>query len=219
MNSELVDKRFYEKKWMSIGEWKNQKAPYLKKSADYEGALALSWIKSFLNSGKVLDLGSGAGRNSILFSKNGFDVYGVDFSAKAIKLANILNKEENCNVKFSVQSVLKLGFEKGFFDLALDFGCFHHLRKSQWSNYLKNVLKVLKNESYFLLYCFSKESGETGNYKPGKDYSYHNHHYNHYFSLEELKQIFGKTFKVIKHEIIKENGRLLAFNIVLFKRM
>ena len=44
MNAENTDKRFYEKKWMSIGKWERQKAPYLKKSADIEGLIARDWI-------------------------------------------------------------------------------------------------------------------------------------------------------------------------------
>jgi ubiquinone/menaquinone biosynthesis C-methylase UbiE len=218
MNSELVDKRFYEKKWMSVGGWVRQRSPYLKKSADVEADIALKWAKEYVKSGKVLDIGCGAGRNSILFSKNNFEAYGIDFSAKAINLANILNSEEKSSAKFSIQSALDLKFENNFFDLAMDFGCFHHLRKKQWPKYLKNVLRVLKKKSYYLIYCFSNESMETGNYKLGKNFSYHNHHYNHYFNLEELKQIFGKNFKLIKHEIIKEKGRFLAFNIILFQK-
>lgn len=218
MIPELVDKRFYEKKWMSIGKWERQKAPYLKKSIDIEGKLALDWIKSIIKTGKVLDLGCGAGRNSILFSKANYDVYGVDFSAKAINLANILNLEEKCRVKFSAQSAMDLKFESNFFDLVMDYGCFHHLRKNQWIKYLNNVLRVLKKDSYYLLYCFSKDSEETGNYKKGKDYSYYNHHYNHYFSIDEINKIFEKKFKIIKKIIISEENRLLKFNLVLMQK-
>ncbi|MDD4353059.1 MAG: class I SAM-dependent methyltransferase [Candidatus Nanoarchaeia archaeon] len=219
MKAEIIDKRFYEKKWMSIGKWDKQKAPYLKKTADIEGLIALDWIKSYLSLGRILDIGCGAGRNSILFSKNGFDVYGFDFSKKAIDLAEILKIEEKCDAKFSVQSVLELKFENNFFDAIFDFGCFHHLRKNQWNKYLKNILKVLKPKGYYLIYCFSKESEETGNHKASRDYSYRNHHYNHYFDLDELKKIFSNNFKIIKSKIIKEKGRLLAFNIVLFQKI
>ena len=219
MNAETNDKRFYEKKWMSLGNWERQKAPYLKKSAGVEGKTALNWIKPLLKSGKVLDIGCGAGRNSVLFSKYGFHAYGVDFSSKAIKLAKILNIEEKTSALFSVQSALELKFENDYFDLAMDYGCFHHLRKNQWKNYIKNLLGVLKPKAYYLLYCFSKESEETGNYKSGKNYSYRNHHYNHYFSLGELKETFCKNFRIIRHAIIRENNRLLAFNLALFERI
>jgi cyclopropane fatty-acyl-phospholipid synthase-like methyltransferase len=219
MKAEIIDKRFYEKKWMSIGKWNNQKAPYLKKSVDIEALIALKFVKYYLKTGKVLDIGCGAGRNSILFSKNNFDVYGADFSTKAINLANILNIEEKSNINFSVQSALDLKYKSDFFDLVMDFGCFHHLRKKQWKIYIKNILRVLKSKSYYLLYCFSKESKETINYKKGKNFSYNNYHYNYYFNLNELKEIFGKNFKIIKYKIIKEKSRLLAFNIILFQRV
>jgi cyclopropane fatty-acyl-phospholipid synthase-like methyltransferase len=114
--------------------------------------------------------------------------------------------------------VLDLNFDNNYFDLAMDFGCFHHLRKNQWNKYIKNLMKITKTNSYYLLYCFSKESKETGNYKIGKDYSYHNHHYNHYFNMNDLKQIFEKNFKIIKKAIISEKNRLLKFNLVLMKK-
>ena len=219
MDPESVDKRFYEKKWMSIGNWNKERAPYLKKSAGIEGLIALKWAKEVLKNGKVLDLGCGAGRNSVLFAKNGFKVRGVDFSSKAIKLANLLKAENKSFAKFSVQSALELDLPNNSFDLVLDFGCFHHFRKNQWHKYLKNVLKVLKEKSYYLLYCFSKESGITGNYDKIKDYSYRNHHYNHYFSLEEINSFFSKNFKIIKKSVIKQKTRVLAFNIILMQRL
>lgn len=218
MNAKIIDKRFYEKKWMSIGEWENQKSPYLKKNPGIEAFIALKWVKKYLKSGKLLDVGCGGGRNSILFSKNGFQATGIDFSKKAIKLANILKKEEKCNADFIEKSILDEFSEENFFDLIIDFGCFHHLRKNQWNKYLKNVKKLLKPKSYYLLYCFSKESKETINYKKGKDYSYKNHHYNHYFSLTDLNNVFKKNFSIIKHKIIKEKNRLLAFNMLLMQK-
>jgi SAM-dependent methyltransferase len=218
MDAQKTDKRFYEKKWMSIGDWDRQKAPYLKKSAGIEALISLDWIKHYLKEGALIDIGCGAGRNAVLFSKNGFRAFGIDFSAKAIRLAKILNDEEKGSAAFRCQSILDLNAESDFFDLAADYGCFHHLRKSQWNKYLKNLLRLLKEKSYYLLYCFSMESGQTINHKKGRNYSYRSHHYNHYFSLIELKKIFNKDFKIIRHKIIREKERILAFNLVLFQR-
>ncbi|MDD5499355.1 MAG: methyltransferase domain-containing protein [Candidatus Nanoarchaeia archaeon] len=219
MNPESNDKELNEKKWMSIKDWKSQKAPYFKKNPGIEGMIALEWAKKAIAKGKVLDIGCGAGRNSILFAKNGFKVIGIDFSKTAIKLANILRQEEKSKADFKVQSALNLTFKENYFDLIMDFGCFHHLRKNQWSKYEMQVLRALKPKAHFILYCFSKESKETGNYSKGKDYSIRNKAYNRYFSQKDLQEIFGKRFKIIKKKTIKEKGRLLAFNLALMQRI
>ncbi len=218
MNAQTIDKDFYEKKWESVNDWSREKSPYLKKSVGIEGEIALKWAKKYVKLGKVIDIGCGGGRNAILFSLNGFDSIGIDFSANAIKLAKQLAKEKESKAKFFKKSILD-NCDLGIFDLALDFGCFHHLRKNQWKKYINNISKIIKPKGHYILYTFSKESKETGNYKKGKDYSIRNGHYNHYFSIDELISIFCNNFKIIKSKTIKEKGRLLAFNILLFQKL
>jgi len=217
MDAKNIDKDFYEKKWESVKDWIKEKSPYLKKDAGIEGEIALDWAKKYVKSGKVIDIGCGGGRNAILFSLNGFDSIGIDFSANAIKLAKQLAEERESKSEFFKKNILT-DLDLGKFDLALDFGCFHHLRKTQWKKYINNISCLINPKKYYILYTFSKDSKETGNYKKGKDYSIRNGHYNHYFSIDELKEIFGKNFKLIKSKIIKEKGRLLAFNLLLFSK-
>jgi cyclopropane fatty-acyl-phospholipid synthase-like methyltransferase len=208
-------KEFNEAKWEKIGDWECERAPFYKRTPSVEASIGLKWVKELLKSGKVLDLGCGGGRNSKLFQDNGFTVVGVDYSESAIKLAKKLCNK--CN--FIVNDVLELNYENRF-DLILDFGCFHHMSKKYWSKYLQMIIKGLKPNSYYLLYTYSTKSSETFNYKPGgKNWSYRRGVYNHYFSLEELKQVFNKRFKILKHKVIKETGRKLAFNLLLFQKL
>lgn len=217
MDAKSISQELNESKWQKIGEWERQKAPYFKKEAGIEAKIALEWMKNKKSSKKLLDIGCGAGRNSILFSKNGFECLGIDFSKTAIKLAKILAKEEKSKAKFKCIDFFDLNLpSKEKFDLAMDFGCFHHLKKSQWKEYKKKLLGILNPNAHFLLYCFSKESKETGNYKKGKDYSLRKGAYNRYFSINGAKEAFSPEFKAIKAKTIKEKGRLLAFNIILF---
>ncbi|RZN63358.1 bifunctional 2-polyprenyl-6-hydroxyphenol methylase/3-demethylubiquinol 3-O-methyltransferase UbiG [Methanonatronarchaeum sp. AMET6-2] len=46
----------------------------------------ISWIEK-IPKGKALDIGCGAGRNSIYLAENGFDVTGIDISSEALKIA------------------------------------------------------------------------------------------------------------------------------------
>jgi len=219
MNTSKTDERFYEKKWMNIKDWKNEKGPYLKKTPDIEGEIILEFLKKNLEKkSKILDIGCGGGRNTILFQKNGFNSTGIDISENAIKLAKQLNKENNTNCIFEKQNILETKY-KNEFDTIIDIGCFHHLRKNQWNNYRNKIQESLKQNGFFILYTFSNESEETFNHKKGKNWSYHNHHYNHYFSKKELEQIFDKKFKLIKFQKIEEKGRQLVFNLLFMKKL
>ncbi|MBN1923372.1 MAG: class I SAM-dependent methyltransferase [Nanoarchaeota archaeon] len=220
MNYEETDKEYYESKWRFIGEWEKQKAPYFKKKPGIEGLLALELIKSRINSGRLLDVGCGGGRNTILFASNGFEAYGVDFSKSAVRLAKMLGRENNSSAKFSVQSVFDLRFENDFFDVVTDFGLFHHLRKRDVSNYLKRVSRMLNKKGYLILYTFSDKSKKTGNYKPfsKRNWSSRAGVYNHYYSKEEISKIFSKKFKIVKSRLIKEENRKLAFNLSLMRK-
>ena len=48
---------------------------------------------------KVLDIGCGAGTNSIFLAKNGFDVTGIDISPIAISIAKVRAKEAGLEVR------------------------------------------------------------------------------------------------------------------------
>lgn len=212
-----LEKKFYEHKWQLVKDWKRERNPYLKKQAGIEGNLALKLIKKHIKKGKVLDIGCGGGRNSILFANNGFTVSGVDFSKEAIKLAKLNDLKSKVN--FKIGNVLNLK-QKNYFDTILDFGCFHHMRKSQWKKYIQNTIKVLKPNSYFILYAFSTESQKTSRFDPKtkRNWAIFRGHYYHYFSKSEIKEVFSKYFKIISTKLIKEKGRKLAFYLTLMQK-
>ena len=70
---------------------------------------------------KVLDVGCGGGRHSIQLAKMGFEVYGIDFSEYAIRVAKENAQKENVieNIYFRVGNVLELSFEENFFDIII----------------------------------------------------------------------------------------------------
>lgn len=212
MDSKTVDRRFYDKKWLSFRDWKKEKNPYFKKEIDIEAKIALKWIKTQIKTGSLLDIGCGGGRNSIFFNKNNFKSFGIDISKEAIQLAKKLNKEEKTKCIFKVKNILDLNYKDNYFNVICDFGCFHHLRKKDYKKYIKNIIKNIKKEGLFVLYTFSLNSLNIN-----KNWIYRNKHYNHYFTLNELKGIFEKKFKIIKHKEISEKNRLLKFHLILMK--
>ncbi len=72
---------------------------------------------------KVLDAGCGTGWHIKRMMEYGFDVYGIDSSAR--QCANAKNNAACSNI--SVDSVLDLPFENGFFDIVYAINTLHHL--------------------------------------------------------------------------------------------
>jgi len=84
-------------------------------------ALAARWQK-----GKLLNLGCGHGADFIPF-KESFELYGVDFSAEMLKLAEKYAAKNGFKAKLFQADIRNLPFENGFFDFAIAVASLHHL--------------------------------------------------------------------------------------------
>jgi cyclopropane fatty-acyl-phospholipid synthase-like methyltransferase len=102
--------------------------------------------------GKALDLGCGTGTNVITLAKSGWQVTGIDFAPRAIRIA----KNNDVKVDLLVGDVTHLGTISENFDLILDIGCFHSLSPKVHSKYIKNVKRLLATYGTYLLYVFFK---------------------------------------------------------------
>ena len=112
-------------------------------------------------SGRVLDLGCGTGTNAITLAKNGWDAVGVDFAAKAIKIAQKKANDAGVRAKFVLDDVATLKKVTGKFDLILDIGCLHSLSLKDKKRYIINLERLLSDNSYFLAYAFLKQYDEN----------------------------------------------------------
>jgi SAM-dependent methyltransferase len=69
------------------------------------------------NTKKVLELGSGHGRDTIFFASNGIEVEALDYSVIAVEILDKVAKEKRLPIKpqsFDVKSPLP--FSDGYFD-------------------------------------------------------------------------------------------------------
>lgn len=105
--------------------------------------------------GRALDLGCGAGANSIYLAKHGYDVTGVDYLPEAIKMAQAAAREDGATPKL-VQADLLTWESDGMFDLVLDSGCLHSLSAGERPAYKKRLLGWLGHAADYLLIHFSK---------------------------------------------------------------
>jgi SAM-dependent methyltransferase len=109
-----------------------------------------------LTPGKALDLGCGTGTNCVYLAQHGWDVSGVDFTARALEKASEKAARAGVIVKFYRGDVTRLGELplRGPFDLLFDLGCFHSLTPQGRAAYAQGVAALSKPGTVFLLYSF-----------------------------------------------------------------
>ena len=102
----------------------------------------LEFLKN--KTGKVLDLGSGAGRH-LQKIKNG-QMYLVDFSKEMIKHAEHKAKNKKIKASFEVADISKLPYEDNFFDSAIAIASLHCLEPTKQKKAINsNLTKFIQN--------------------------------------------------------------------------
>jgi len=110
--------------------------------------------------GKALDLGCGTGTNVITLAKSGWQVTGVDFAPRAIRIAKKKAQHLAKKVELLVDDVTRLESIPDCFDLILDIGCFHSLTPKDFPKYLSNIDRLLAPTGTYLLYVYFKTQAE-----------------------------------------------------------
>jgi len=148
--------------------------------------------------GKILDLGSGAGRHLIKI-KNG-KMYLVDFSKKMIDLAKKRAKEKNIEAEFSVSRITKLPFEDNFFDSAIAIAIFHCIKPKNQEKAIKELFRVLKPRAKALIAVWNKNSKKFRNAKKERYVRWRDKgkRYYYLFDADEIYNLFRKVgFKIV----------------------
>ncbi|MBN2551020.1 MAG: class I SAM-dependent methyltransferase [Anaerolineales bacterium] len=110
--------------------------------------------------GRALDLGCGTGTNAITLAQHGWQVSGVDFVGRAIRLARRKAKRAGVRVDFHqgdvsrLSEVLRRQQIQGPFKLVLDIGCFHSLSLEGKTAYAAALEGLLAPQGVFLIYTF-----------------------------------------------------------------
>jgi SAM-dependent methyltransferase len=96
--------------------------------------------------GRALDLGCGTGSNSLHLASLGWEVIGVDFTAKAIATATSRAETAGSSARFVVGDVTRLREDgiTGSFDLVIDIGCYHAVPANLRDAYRTEVAAVTR---------------------------------------------------------------------------
>ena len=110
------------------------------------------------NKKDFLDLGCGLGRHSILFAKNGFNVYSMDISEESIRRTKTWAFEENLTINYKVGDMLDLDYPANSFDCILTMNVISHTDTEGIKKIIKNIERVLRKDGECYLTLASKDT-------------------------------------------------------------
>lgn len=114
-------------------------------------------------SGKLLELGCGAGNLSIALAEKGFDVHGIDFSVSAIDWAKENARQSGKTIEFKVADATDLSsFADQSFDIVYDGNCFHCIIGSVRAIALTEWKRVLKPGGLLFISSLSTQPDDSG---------------------------------------------------------
>jgi SAM-dependent methyltransferase len=91
------------------------------------------WIHS-----KVLDIGCGTGEHTILLTRLGYDVVGIDFSPHAVEQARASAAEKGVDARFEVADAMNLGSDPGY-QTVVDSALFHIFDDADRARYVSSL--------------------------------------------------------------------------------
>ena len=117
---------------------------------------------------KLLELGCGAGDQSLYLAAKGYQVTGIELSAEAVIWATEKAMERNLQVDFFVEDARSLrSIPNEQFDVVLDGHCWHFITdKDDRRSFLNTAHRVLKNEGHLIIYTVCNDVGELVGFDP-----------------------------------------------------
>ena len=123
----------------------------------------LSLARSGTLTGRVLDVGCGTGEHALMAAELGLDATGVDFSPKAIRLAEQKARERNLDPHFVVADALDLESSGDKFDTVLDCGLFHVFDDRDRARFVRSLSATIEPSGRYFMLCFSdQQPGDWG---------------------------------------------------------
>lgn len=175
----------------------------------------LKQVRGVVPRGKLLDIGCGEGRHSIAAAVLGFRVTAVDYEPLALRRARQFAASSHIKgILFREANVFCLPFRDSRFDVVLDYGCWHHQRKSDWRPYVTSILRVLKPRGFYVLSVFSPEFAFFRG--TGKSWHIAQGAYRRCFTREEIVGLFRRDFDVL--EMTRQDGDDGGFWHALMRR-
>ncbi len=141
---------------------------------------------------RVLDIGCGAGSNTVFISGAGYNVIGLDFVPLALKHSIELAEENSLEIPFTAADAAYLPFRSSVFDLIIDLGCFHCMAEGRRGDYIDEVSRVIRPGGFIQLTCFNKK-GDIPEVASSFDEADIRTLFSRNFEIEDVKDYDGES--------------------------
>lgn len=163
-----------------------------------------------LSSLKVLDLGSGTGRNANYLAELGSDVLGLELSPSAVAIAKERARDLEIKAQYKVANFgAPLGLADASIDLILDVMSSNSLTEAERTIYLAETARVLKVGGHFFVRTLAKDGDKNAKQllklSPGKERdTYINKAMNlteRVFAREDFIALYSPSFEIQRLEL------------------
>lgn len=151
------------------------------------------FIEMKINPGEAIDLGCGAGRDTIYLIKNGWKVTAIDREDTEERIIKRLNNDEKNNFKFEIQEFEKLKINKT--NLIVANFSLPFCNKNEFYNLFNKIEESILLNGYFVGNLFGIDDEWNGKKENIV-----------FLDKEQILNLF-KNFEIIKFEEIKENKK------------
>ncbi len=155
---------------------------------------------------RVLDLGCGAGRHTILLANAGFQVISLDVSETALNmLENRLKTASIDNVTLVKDEMWELPFIDGYFDGVICTNVLHHGTLAEIKQATREIHRVMRKKAAAFIVALSTRDFRKGNGKRLERNTYvftegeERGIIHHFFPRQELRSCFRKL-KIVSFE-------------------
>lgn len=123
----------------------------------------IKWLKKTkrvdLNGLRVLDLGSGTGKNSLYLADRGCIVSGIELSKTAVEIAKDRAMSRKIVADFAIGDIgTELPFKENEFNIILDVVSSNSLNEKERNIYITEMKRVLKPNGYAYVKALCKDS-------------------------------------------------------------
>jgi len=160
------------------------------------------------NAKTLLELGPGAGRDSLFFQEEGVDVTCIDLSPELVK---------RCQQKGLTARVLsfdEIDYAPNSFDAVYALNSLLHVPKADLPAILKNIQSILTDGGHFFMGVWGGPNSE----RVWKDDSYDPPRFFAFYPDEEIQSILSGYFNILSFERVNVPGQKLHFQSIIMQK-